>query len=645
MAGYLEEETEILRNGKFESTQLDERIKTVSRNGITIVKNEMLQQQIEQQLDAIKLECNNLKVFSITEVNAKTDVFLAKKNPAALLISKKQLFESRKENIESLEQKNTNAQKIIEANSIAILEHQKHLDTLEPIVAQTKKELEDSRKFKSLDSYRAELQPDFPCPLCGALEHPYQTNHKEVIIDLLEEKLLSLEKQYKINEVQNLQLTAQNKAIQEVLLKDISEVETKKKELQIVENQIANECTSLEWDVQQPVSVWQNELQNLEKQLDKLSSLERLLLAKPELEALELNRENREKLLKKHSSLSDERKKYYTGTDIHKDTNYNVNQIKKAQLICEQNKADLIVLKQNEKETATDLKRMISELSAIFEPLELSVSQVEALILSEVKANEIRNQLKALDEKETTLKATKTAIEKVLAEWIPQDDLTINLEELVAQITVIVNEVEALKKEIWNFEYKLKINDDNLIKQKKEIDALALLNKDAVLWAQMNALIGDAMGKKFSNFVQDLTLKQLIAYGNKRLEGFSDRYLISVDQNAESLKVIDSYMGNTQRAVSSLSGGETFKLSLALAFGLSDLAARNVNIESLFIDEGFGTLDPESLDQAITLLENMQNNSNKSIGIISHVGELKDRIGAKIKLTRTSGGYSKVEIE
>jgi exonuclease SbcC len=104
-------------------------------------------------------------------------------------------------------------------------------------------------------------------------------------------------------------------------------------------------------------------------------------------------------------------------------------------------------------------------------------------------------------------------------------------------------------------------------------------------------------------------------------------------------------MGNSQRAVTSLSGGETFKLSLALAFGLSDLAAKNVNIESLFIDEGFGTLDPESLDQAITILEDMQNTSNKSIGIISHVGELKDRIGAKIKLVKNGIGYSTLQVE
>jgi exonuclease SbcC len=161
----------------------------------------------------------------------------------------------------------------------------------------------------------------------------------------------------------------------------------------------------------------------------------------------------------------------------------------------------------------------------------------------------------------------------------------------------------------------------------------------------MNMLIRYAMGKKCSNFVQDLTFRQLLEYGNQHLRGFSDRYLFDVTNDSDGLKVIDTYMGNTKRSVSSLSRGETFKLSPALAFRLPDLAARNVEIELLFKDEGFGSLDPESLDQAISILENMQNESNKSIGIISDVGELKNRIGSKIKLVRTGAGYSTIEIE
>jgi exonuclease SbcC len=216
---------------------------------------------------------------------------------------------------------------------------------------------------------------------------------------------------------------------------------------------------------------------------------------------------------------------------------------------------------------------------------------------------------------------------------------------LVFELNKLKTNSEELKKIIWEQENRLKINNDNIEKQKLYSEKLNALEKDLSIWSLMNTIIGDASGKRFSDFVQDITLTKLIEYGNKRLKGFSDRYVLNNDSKSDALMVIDTYMGNTIRSVTSLSGGETFMLSLALAFGLSDLAARNVEIESLFIDEGFGTLDPDSLDQAITILENMQSESNKSIGIISHVGELKDRIGAKIKLVRTGSGYSTIEIE
>ena len=96
--------------------------------------------------------------------------------------------------------------------------------------------------------------------------------------------------------------------------------------------------------------------------------------------------------------------------------------------------------------------------------------------------------------------------------------------------------------------------------------------------------------------------------------------------------VIDQDMGNQRRAISTLSGGETFMASLALALALSDLAAKNVQIESMFIDEGFGTLDAESLDQTLDALERLQLESSKLIGIISHVDSIKERVGTQIQL-------------
>ncbi|OKL40158.1 AAA family ATPase [Pontibacter flavimaris] len=163
-------------------------------------------------------------------------------------------------------------------------------------------------------------------------------------------------------------------------------------------------------------------------------------------------------------------------------------------------------------------------------------------------------------------------------------------------------------------------------------------------WSQLADLIGSADGNKFSRFAQGLTLARLVELANRHLQRLNDRYRIlkSSDEDLELL-IVDMYQAEAVRPMNTLSGGESFLVSLALALGLSDLAGRRTQINSLFIDEGFGTLDAETLDAAISTLENLQA-SGKMIGIISHVEALKERIGTQIKVQRQAGGVSKVEV-
>ena len=177
-------------------------------------------------------------------------------------------------------------------------------------------------------------------------------------------------------------------------------------------------------------------------------------------------------------------------------------------------------------------------------------------------------------------------------------------------------------------------------------EAIAEQEKAIKRWRLLNELIGDSQGKKFNEFAQDLTLSQLIGLANKRLQSLSDRYRIDkpLADEDDSLVAIDDHMGGQRRSVKTLSGGETFILSLSMALALSDLASKNVEINSLFIDEGFGTLDPETLDQTLDTLEKLQAESSKTIGIISHVESLKERIATQIQLTRNGQGYSSLQI-
>ena len=148
--------------------------------------------------------------------------------------------------------------------------------------------------------------------------------------------------------------------------------------------------------------------------------------------------------------------------------------------------------------------------------------------------------------------------------------------------------------------------------------------------------------KKFRNFAQGLTFELLISHANKQLRSMSDRYLLlhSPDKALE-LSVIDNYQAGEVRSTKNLSGGEAFIVSLALALGLSQMASRNVQVGSLFLDEGFGSLDEDSLDIALDTLGSLKQ-EGKLIVVISHVQALKERIGTRIQVTPLSGGRSTI---
>lgn len=161
-------------------------------------------------------------------------------------------------------------------------------------------------------------------------------------------------------------------------------------------------------------------------------------------------------------------------------------------------------------------------------------------------------------------------------------------------------------------------------------------------WQQLSDLIGSASGAKFRTFAQSLTLERLLLEANAQLAELSPRYRLErVPGTDLALQVVDLDMGDEVRSVDSLSGGESFLVSLALALALSSLSSRQTQVESLFIDEGFGTLDPDSLDLALSSLDSLQA-AGRQIGVISHVQTLVERIGVQIRVEALGGGESRV---
>ncbi|MGI2260198.1 AAA family ATPase [Shewanella sp. GXUN23E] len=163
-------------------------------------------------------------------------------------------------------------------------------------------------------------------------------------------------------------------------------------------------------------------------------------------------------------------------------------------------------------------------------------------------------------------------------------------------------------------------------------------------WDALSGLIGSRDGKKFRVFAQGLTLDHLVALANRQLTRLHSRYeLRRKSAGVLELEVLDTWQGDTARDTRTLSGGESFLVSLALALALSDLVSHKTSIDSLFLDEGFGTLDAETLDMALDALDNL-NASGKMIGVISHVEAMKERIPVQIKVRKMAGlGYSQLD--
>ena len=166
-------------------------------------------------------------------------------------------------------------------------------------------------------------------------------------------------------------------------------------------------------------------------------------------------------------------------------------------------------------------------------------------------------------------------------------------------------------------------------------------------WSRLSALIGSGNGAVFARFAQGLTLERLVAVANRHLYQLSPRYSMrrsNVTVDDLELEIIDRYQADVTRPMRSLSGGESFLVSLALAVGLSELASGRTAIESLFIDEGFGSLDPATLEIAMAALEGLQT-AGKTIGVISHVDAMKERISTQILVQKRDGGCSTLEVK
>lgn len=219
---------------------------------------------------------------------------------------------------------------------------------------------------------------------------------------------------------------------------------------------------------------------------------------------------------------------------------------------------------------------------------------------------------------------------------INEDDTLITLEtrlsELEEAMKAIAEKKGALHQELTTYEKNKERYGQLLVDADRK-------KADYQKWSRLNQLIGDATGSKFRKIAQSYVLSSLIHSANSYMETLTNRYTLKVTPGTFVISIEDAYQGYASRAASTISGGESFLVSLSLALALSDIGQR-LAVDTLFIDEGFGTLSGDPLQNAINTLRTLQTKSGRHVGIISHVEELKEKIAVQIQVEQEPNNSS-----
>jgi exonuclease SbcC len=271
-----------------------------------------------------------------------------------------------------------------------------------------------------------------------------------------------------------------------------------------------------------------------------------------------------------------------------------------------------------------------------------SKEEFEKALLPKEQKDVLTLMCKALDEKYTQIQTLKIDTAKKLSEQKELNLTDKELQTLNDELKELQTATDELQKSIGSLEKELEMNASNMKKHEDKIKELEKKKEAFKVWIKLNEMIGSASGDKFAKFAQGITLDQLIYLANKHLQILSPRYELQRSSDSSKLleiEIIDGFQGDVVRPVSTLSGGESFIVSLSLALGLSALASQKISIDSLFLDEGFGTLDSDSLELALNALNQLQS-SGKMVGVISHVEALKERIPLQIRVMPKGDGTS-----
>lgn len=480
---------------------------------------------------------------------------------------------------------------------------------------------------KDVRTLRQNLRENEPCPVCGGTDHPYR-NEEQVVYSLYQ----NIEQEYQTASAEYQQLNNRNIALKQDLL-HLSELSG--------EITVQLQAFLQEAEQKRPSSEEEQNPDYFEKQLHTVQGKLNLLA---------------EKMHQYHQ--------------LYKEWQQHEGQIRTVRSACEAlregvARCHLLIqqvlaakeqfeLLKTAETTAREQFRVVSEQL-------ITLRQERAPLL---KGKSVEDAEAAIRKKEKQL---NDSVEQVRKEGEEVQSRISGMQGEIRQLNSSIDELMLRKEQIADPEHlpetiarqqatnqeterRLSTVEARLLQQEQNRKKLKQLEQEltekqetANRWGKLNKLIGSADGTKFKVIAQSYTLNLLLMHANKHLSYLSKRYRLQQVPGTLALQVIDCDMCDEVRTVYSLSGGESFLISLALALGLSSLSSNNLKVESLFIDEGFGSLDADSLRTVMEALEQLQMQGRK-IGVISHVQEMSERIAVQVQLHRAANGKSAITL-
>ncbi|PKL46947.1 MAG: chromosome segregation protein SMC [Candidatus Riflebacteria bacterium HGW-Riflebacteria-2] len=554
-------------------------------------------------------------------------------------------------------------------------------------------------KIASLEEERQMLQDGLPCPLCGALEHPYAAGNVPAIkqsdkgikqLAKLIKSAETLEKQLKElrdNEVALMQKRSEAEGklgmAQHEMATHLKTSGQQAKELEKAGKKVAEAKAAVlknlgeygitelpEGDAEEilvalrtRLTTWQNQqnsrsesetlLHKHNAELQNLAGISKTLQESVAARKSELagRQSNLQQLRIERRQLYGDKNPDAEEARLEQQLHLTENAEKEAREQHEQSGNRLNHIKSQSKALTESITRRTKELENLEKGFALNLARkgfadetdFAACRMSAEQRNELKNRANELDRKKTEITARRADREKVLAEELAKNLSESSLDDLKKMQVELEAVLKALGEEIGALRQKLLDNDraKELIKSKKT--AIEAQRTECRKWKILNDLIGSSDGNKYRKFAQGITFEMLVELANEQLRAMTDRYILLHDRaNPLELQVIDTWQAGRIRSTQNLSGGESFIVSLALALGLSKMASKKVRIDSLFLDEGFGTLDEDALETALETLAGLQQ-TGKLIGIISHVPSLKERISTQITVKPVAAGRSRIE--